>query len=101
MMDEIEIRRHVQGMEQTWGFAESHAIKNKGLVYSAIKKKYEYFPQHVYLYTLTKPVEGWNFVVHYWPTDEMFGFKTWREADIFARERKEHVKHAFRLFGGW
>jgi len=100
-MNEIEIRRHTQGMEQTWQAPKSHAIKCKACVEAVIEREYEYFPQHVYLYVLSKPVEGWRFVVHYWPTGAMYGFKTWREADLFARQRKEHVKHAFRLFGGW
>jgi len=102
-MNDAEIKKHTDGMTNNWSVPEERLIEwEPSLHEEEIKKTYCYFPQHVYLHALKKPIFGkYLFVVEYQPTGSKYGFERWTEANAFAKERKAHIAHSFALLGGW
>jgi len=107
-MNEAEIRSLVQLAEDSWRMAGNPDVVKSTDIDSEeydgnVKKIYYYgdpsYAETIRLAVLKNPVEGFKFLVHYPPTNVTFGFKNWRDADFFARMRKQHVKAIERLMG--
>jgi len=65
-----------------------------------VKKQYN-FGQYVRLSVLNEPTkEGYKFIVYYGPTGVSFGFKTYMDAEAFAKGRNSHT-NAFNDLTGW
>jgi len=98
-MDTHEIDTLEKVMDDTFETPEDNRTTMP--IHENIKKEYVYSRyREVLLYVLHEATEeGYAFVVHYTPTGEIYGFKTWQEADGFAKGRKAHVGAFNQLWG--
>lgn len=101
-MNNNQIKAEEEIASLTWNIPKN-VIDEQALVEELTKKCYCYYPQHVYLHVLKKPINGFKFAVWYYPTNTIYGFKTWKEAERFAKMRKEvkimNEKELVELFG--
>jgi len=74
------------------GIWETPETKARPPIEQNIKKEYRY-GRYVTLFSLIDAdAGGHRFIVFYEPTGAYFGFKTWEDADAFARGRQGHTK---------
>lgn len=106
-MDEHEINRLADLAKTSRELAgePEHASTNiqweleEGNVKNDRVYRYTFYGE-VRLAALIKPTkEGHRFLVYYDPTGVTFGFKTWPEANIFARLRGQAMKAVNKLWG--